>query len=125
MNNVFYMLRNEFETDESYTGSDIMAVVLKTIKVRCCFLVFLVVKYLCSDFDQLMRKSHSVMSIPSMKLYEDYWKLTQRTRKHQRSLFLLHPALPCVEGTGVIWDVARVLYVGMAIVLQFETSLVL
>ena len=36
MNTVFYMLRNEFEADESYTGSDIMAVILKTIKVRCC-----------------------------------------------------------------------------------------
>ncbi|XP_015779656.1 PREDICTED: chromo domain-containing protein cec-1-like, partial [Acropora digitifera] len=32
MNNVFYMLRNEFEADESYNGADIRAVVLKTIK---------------------------------------------------------------------------------------------
>ena len=34
MNNVYYMLRNEFEADDTYTGSDIMKVVLKTIKVR-------------------------------------------------------------------------------------------
>ena len=34
MNNVFYMLRNEFEADESYNGADIRAVVLKTIKVN-------------------------------------------------------------------------------------------
>ena len=33
MNNVFYMLRNEFEADESYNGANIRAVVLKTIKV--------------------------------------------------------------------------------------------
>ena len=33
MNTVFYMLRNEFEADESYSGADIMSVVLKTIKV--------------------------------------------------------------------------------------------
>ncbi|XP_068729870.1 FK506-binding protein 15-like [Montipora capricornis] len=32
MNTVFYMLRNEFEAGESYTGADIMNVVLKTIK---------------------------------------------------------------------------------------------
>ena len=36
MNTVFYMLRNEFEADESYTGSDIMTVILKTIKVCYC-----------------------------------------------------------------------------------------
>ena len=34
MNNVYYMLRNEFEADDTYTGSDIMKVVLKTIKVQ-------------------------------------------------------------------------------------------
>jgi len=34
MNTVYYMLRNEFEADDTYTGSDIMKVVLKTIKVR-------------------------------------------------------------------------------------------
>ena len=34
MNNVYYMLRNEFEANDTYTGSDIMKVVLKTIKVR-------------------------------------------------------------------------------------------
>lgn len=33
MNTVFYMLRNEFEADDSYTGSEIMKVVLQTIKV--------------------------------------------------------------------------------------------
>ncbi|KAJ7334499.1 FK506-binding protein 15 [Desmophyllum pertusum] len=32
MNTVFYMLRSEFEADDTYTGSDIMAVILKTIK---------------------------------------------------------------------------------------------
>ena len=34
MNTVYYMLRNEFEADDTYTGSDIMKVVLKTIKVQ-------------------------------------------------------------------------------------------
>ena len=34
MNTVFYMLRNEFEADDSYTGSEIMKVVLQTIKVH-------------------------------------------------------------------------------------------
>ena len=34
MNNVFHMLKSEFGAEESYTGRDIMAAVLKTIKVR-------------------------------------------------------------------------------------------
>ncbi|XP_066020866.1 FK506-binding protein 15-like isoform X2 [Pocillopora verrucosa] len=32
MNTVFYMLRSEFEADDSYTGSQVMSVILKTIK---------------------------------------------------------------------------------------------
>ena len=45
MNTVFYMLRNEFEADESYTGSDIMAVILKTIKVHCFVLFYFILFY--------------------------------------------------------------------------------
>ncbi|PFX25950.1 FK506-binding protein 15 [Stylophora pistillata] len=32
MNTLFYMLRSEFEANDSYTGSEVMAVILKTIK---------------------------------------------------------------------------------------------
>lgn len=37
MNTVFYMLRSEFEADDSYTGSQVMSVILKTIKVWAMF----------------------------------------------------------------------------------------
>ena len=33
MNNMFYMLKSEFEASSSYSGSEIMAVILRVIKV--------------------------------------------------------------------------------------------
>ena len=35
MNNVYFELRGEFNTDDHYTGAQIMKVILKTIKVCC------------------------------------------------------------------------------------------
>lgn len=34
MNTVYRQIRGEFETEESYTGSEILTVILNTIKVK-------------------------------------------------------------------------------------------